>query len=150
MAKASRRPVPCFFDGACPGNQFGDKGPMRAAYVILDESVVRDVPDFDTPGGPRRSNNIAEYHGLMWLLEAIRRRVARDDRRTTFRISGDSQLVIRQMTGQYRVRDAHLSRLHNRARELANDIPIEWRWIPRSENKAGLLLEQAGKATREN
>ncbi len=150
MAKASRRPVPCFFDGACPGNQFGDKGPMRAAYVIQDAAVVRGVPDLDTPDGPRRSNNIAEYHGLMWLLEDIRRRVDREDRRTVYRISGDSQLVIRQMTGEYQVRDEYLFRLQHRARALAAGLPIEWRWVPRLENKAGLLLERAGKATREN
>jgi len=112
---------------------------MRAAFVFGPETFLRQVPDLATPSGPLRTNNVAEYHGLIWLLERIRNDPGR--RETSFRIHGDSQLVIRQMKGAYRVRETHLMSLHDRASKLAADLSIEWQWIPRRENKAGHLLE---------
>ncbi len=127
----------CYFDGACPGNQNATKGPIKAAYVIGDREVVRDVPDLMTPRGPLRSNNIAEYHGLIFLLEELVR--ARTE--VPVRICGDSQLVVYQMTGDYRVRQPHPTPLHARAKELAARLDVEFRAIPRERNRAGHLLE---------
>ena len=65
--------VECFFDGACPGNQFDQKGQMRAAFVIGLKSFIRDVPDLATPDGPLRSNNIAEYQGADYVPRTLAR-----------------------------------------------------------------------------
>lgn len=132
--------VSCFFDGACRGNQFSRKGPMRAAYVVGREEVVREVADLPSEAGPARSNNLAEYQALILLLRNLRGR-------TTSRpgeeyvIHGDSQLVVRQMLGRYRVRDAKLAPLHAEAVRLAAGLPVTFRWVPREENRAGHLLE---------
>lgn len=141
MAEPPRRRVESFFDGACPGNQFGEKGPMRAAYVVGGEEFVRDVPDLPTPDGPQRTNNIAEYQALISLLEHLRGLEAKTGRRGTYVICGDSQLVLRQMTGEYRVKEPRLAPLHERARKLASSLDVEWKWVPRERNKAGRLLE---------
>lgn len=130
----------CYFDGACPGNQFESKGPMRAAYVIDGAGTVRDVPDLRTPSGPKRSNNIAEYHALLFLLRELRERDRRAGR-GHYLVCGDSQLIVRQMTGEYRVRDADLRPLHEEARETAAGLDIRFRWVPRARNPAGHLLE---------
>jgi len=45
---------------------------MKAAFVIGDKEFIRDVLDLQTPDGPTRSNNIAEYHGLIFLLRHLR------------------------------------------------------------------------------
>jgi len=145
---------PCFFDGACPRNQFGKKGPMKAAYVIGDVEVVREVPDLDMPAGAVRSNNIAEYEALIFLLRELRERGAMKGIRGRYLIHGDSQLIIRQMRGEYRVTKPHLQRLHAEARKLCSGLDVEFRWVPRGKNRAGGLLEDrnrsAEKATREN
>lgn len=153
MASSVSR-IPCFFDGACPRNQFGRKGAMRAAFVMRDADTIAEVGDVDTPQGPVRSNNVAEYAGLILLLTELRGQDANRGIRGRYLVCGDSELVIRQMRGEYRVTAPHLKRLHARAKELAADLDVEFRWIPRRQNRAGLLLEERSqskpKATREN
>lgn len=133
-------PIPCYFDGACRRNQFADKGPMRAAYVVADEEHVHEVPDVPSDRGPRRSNNIAEYHALILLLRRLHERRPSHPGEA-YVIRGDSQLVVGQMEGRYRVRDEKLRPLHDEARRLAADLPVVFRWVPRTENRAGHLLE---------
>jgi len=131
----------CFFDGACPGNQFAQKGPMKAAFVIGEKESVRDVPDLRTPDGPMRSNNIAEYHGLIYLLQHLHDLDRERGSKGAYLIYGDSQLVIRQMHGQYRVRTAHLVPLHAEASRLSSELDVEFREVPREKNRAGFLLK---------
>jgi len=131
----------CFFDGACPGNQFAQKGPMKAAFVIGEKESVRNVPDLRTPDGPMRSNNIAEYHGLIFLLRHLRDLDRDRGSKGAYLICGDSQLVIRQMRGEYRVRTPHLVPLHEEASRLSSGLDVQFRRVPRKQNRAGLLLE---------
>src|SRR2546422_2917695 len=72
MSRGNDSRIVCYFDGSCPGNQFGGSGPMRAAFVVGDTKIVRQVPDLSTADGPIRSNNIAEYFGLIYLLQYVR------------------------------------------------------------------------------
>jgi ribonuclease HI len=153
MATRGGEQIICFFDGACPGNQFGGKGPMRAAYTIGDMQFVRDVPDLRTSEGPMRSNNIAEYHGLIYLLQHLKNLSNQRRERGRYSIRGDSQLVIRQMRGQYKVRSPHLRRLHEEASRLLTNLEVELREVPREKNRAGVILEMRTRrleATREN
>ena len=115
---------------------------MRAAYVVRDERFVREVPDLMSPKGPLRSNNVAEYHGLIYLLRHLRDLEVRSKRNGTYLVCGDSQLVLRQMTGRYRVRSDHLRRLNAEAMRLAQGLSVAFREVPREQNKAGFLLEQ--------
>jgi ribonuclease HI len=144
----------CYFDGACPRNQFGTKGPMKAAYVVEGVGRVREVDDLETPAGRIRSNNVAEYKALILLLDELRNRDRELGARGRYLICGDSQLVVRQMGGEYRVTQPHLQKLHAEATDLAAGLDIELRWILRRDNLAGRLLEvrhrRGKKATREN
>ena len=114
---------------------------MKAAFVIGDREFVRDVRDLQTPDGPMRSNNIAEYHGLIFLLQQLRDLDREHGSRGAYLICGDSQLVIRQMLGEYRVRTPHLVPLHAEALRLSSDLDVEFREVPREKNRAGFLLE---------
>ena len=107
--------IKCYFDGACPGNQFGTKAPMKAAYVVGSEEFIFAVPDLQTPQGRLRTNNIAEYHGLILLLRHLRDLESKRDVRGSYLVCGDSQLVIRQMRGEYRVKKPHLLGLYQEA-----------------------------------
>ncbi len=106
---------------------------MRAAYVIGGDEYVREVPDLDTAQGPMRSNNIAEYHGLIFLLRRLREIESETGRRGAYVIHGDSQLVIRQMKGRYRVKADHLRALHSQADSLAAQLDVTFEEIPRTE-----------------
>lgn len=135
-----RTTIECFFDGACRGNQFSRKGPMWVAYVVGAEEHVHEIPDLPTDRGPQRSNNIAEYRALILLLRRLHElQAARPGERDL--VSGDSQLVVYQMLGRYRVRDAKLLPLHEEAKRLAGGLPLTFRWVPRDRNPAGHLLE---------
>jgi len=114
---------------------------MKAAYVIGEKEFVRDVPDLKTANGPMRSNNIAEYFGLIYLLRELRGLESKQKGRIPYLMCGDSELVIRQMRGEYRVRALHLRELHAEAVRLASGMDIEFREIPREKNRAGFLLE---------
>ena len=114
---------------------------MKAAFVIGDKEFIRDVRDLQTPDGPTRSNNIAEYHGLLFLLRHLRNLDHERGSKGAYLICGDSQLVIRQMRGRYRVRTPHLVPLHAEASRLSSELDVEFREVPRERNRAGFLLE---------
>ena len=86
------------------------------------------------------TNNIAEYAALLALLEhAIAIAPA------LLEIRSDSLLLIRQMRGEFKVRDAKLQILHAAARRLAARLPrVTYAHVPREENKdADALANQA-------
>ena len=103
----------CEFDGGSRGN------PGPAGFGV----VVRDDRDVDTPiitAGRFigvATNNVAEYRGLIFALEQ-----ARDLGADQVTIRGDSELVIKQMKGQYRVKNAGLKPLYEQAQKIFAEI----------------------------
>lgn len=121
-------------DGACAGNP----GPMGIGGVLRcgDETVER----FSEAAGVG-TNNEAEYLAVIRLLEAA----------TKYGAPGvvcraDSELVVRQLNGEYAVRQLHLYRLYKRATRLAQSFSQDVRfvWIPREQNaEADALASKA-------
>ena len=100
------------FDGGSRGN------PGPAAFGV----VVRSADDntaLVTSGRfiGHATNNVAEWRGLIHGLER-----AAELGGTRVEVRGDSQLVIRQMTGQYKVKQPHLKPLHEQAKKVAGGI----------------------------
>jgi ribonuclease HI len=94
------------------------------------------------------TNNCAEYCGLIMGLEMIKQYCPRAQQLI---IRGDSQLIIRQMTGKYKVKAAGLIPFHQRATELINELigpdkiaSIEFEWIERSLNERADILSRRG------
>jgi ribonuclease HI len=112
-----------FFDGASRGNP----GAAGAGALLKDEKG--DLLWEDSLYLGRRTNNEAEYEGLLLLLREI---VKRDLRGV--QISGDSKLVISQMKGEWKVRQPHLQLLWQEAQELAKGRDLRYSWIPRERN----------------
>jgi ribonuclease HI len=78
------------------------------------------------------TNNVAEYEAMIWGLENALREGAQ--RLTLY---ADSQLMLRQMNGEYRVKNQNLKPLWARARTLTDRIgDVEFRHVPREENQA--------------
>jgi ribonuclease HI len=79
----------------------------------------------------RATNNVAEYQGL---LHGLRWAVARGAK--AVEIFSDSELLVRQMTGRYRVKNPGLQPLHHEAEALAGRFAhLRIRHVPREENR---------------
>lgn len=121
-------------DGASRGNP----GPAAVGVVVEDASgrVLREVSE----AIGQATNNVAEYRALLRGLEEARKLGARE-----VEIRTDSELVARQLLGQYRVRDPELRPLFESARrQLATFDRVSVRSVPRSENaRSDWLARQA-------
>jgi len=135
MTSAGRLRVQVYTDGAARGNP----GPAGAGVVILDRSDGAELYEGGVFIG-RATNNAAEYRGLLAGLEAAARLRADE-----VEVLSDSELLVRQMTGEYRVRNPRLRELHTRARELAGGFRrCSFRHIRREKNtRADRLANQA-------
>jgi ribonuclease HI len=120
------------------GGARGNPGPAAAAAVITDgDGTVLDEA-MEVLG--TQTNNAAEYRGL--LLGARR---ARELGATEVDFVNDSELVARQLTGEYKVKNAALRPLYDEAvRELAAFERWSVRSVPRAQNAdADALVNRA-------
>jgi ribonuclease HI len=110
------------------GGARGNPGPAAYGYVLEadDGSVL-------AAHGERigvATNNVAEYRGLLAALEWARTHGCR-----TLHVRSDSLLLVQQMLGNYKVKNAGLQPLHARARVLAHDIGrVTFEHVGRSSN----------------
>lgn len=129
------------FDGGSRGNP----GPAGIGAVVLDPSTdppTRLATVSEHIG--RATNNVAEYRALIAGLEAARAYPSR-----AIEIRGDSMLVIRQVEGTWRVKQAHLRPLLEKVRALlAGYERVVLRHVPREENADADLLVNAALDAR--
>jgi len=122
-----------YFDGAARGNP----GPAAVGWAIVTSDGVVDE------GAARigeATNNRAEYEALVRALE-----VARDRGFDAVDVRGDSELIVKQVTGEYDANDPALRERRVRAREL---LAVFDRWsiehVPREINeRADRLANEA-------
>jgi ribonuclease HI len=77
------------------------------------------------------TNNVAEYRGLLHALRLAARLGAEN-----VRICSDSELVVKQMKGEYRVKHADMIPLHREASQLLRGLPeASLRHVRREDNK---------------
>ena len=115
-----------FADGGSRGNP----GPAAGAAVLLDSNgeTIEEVHEYLGIA----TNNVAEWTGLLLGLQAARERGIR---RLTVRL--DSELVVKQLRGEYRVKNAGLLPLYQRARALVRGFElIDIKHVPRKQNAA--------------
>lgn len=93
------------------GGARGNPGPAGVGVVIHDAESGAAVHEAGYFVG-RTTNNVAEYHGLLKALAAARELGAKQ-----VDIRSDSQLMVRQITGQYRVKSEDLRPLYEQARQ---------------------------------
>lgn len=126
-------------DGASRGN------PGPASYaVILRGPEGTKIADLSKCIG-RQTNNIAEYYALVAALD-----YAAAHSIGALRVRSDSELLVRQMQGRYKVKNADLKPLHERAQKLSRGLGyfvIEH--VRREENReadalANLALDGGG------
>ncbi len=119
-----------FADGGSRGNP----GPAASGAVLYDEhgEVLREVGTFLGVA----TNNVAEWTGLLTGLEAAIELGVKD-----LAIRLDSELVVKQLSGAYRVKHEGLIPLHARAKVLLRSFArVDIRHVPRKQNAAADAL----------
>jgi ribonuclease HI len=113
-----------FADGGSRGNP----GPAASAAVLIgaDGETIEEVDAYLGVA----TNNVAEWTALLLGLQAARERGIR---RLIVRL--DSELVVKQLRGEYRVKHAALQPLHERARKLLRSFEhVDIGHVPRKQN----------------
>jgi len=110
-------------DGAC----FGNPGPMGIGIVVYREKKkIMEISEYVGEG----TNNIAEYLALIRALE-IAKRIGENE----VHIKTDSELLARQINGEYRVKDRKLKPLKARVDALMRGMKVKVEHVPREQNE---------------
>ncbi len=109
------------------GGARGNPGPAAIGAVVqgVDGEVIEER-------GERigtATNNVAEYRALLLGIERARELGASD-----LELVGDSELIVRQVKGEYKVKDATLRKLHAEVTRALR--PLEGRWSIRHVRRA--------------
>ena len=120
------------------GGARGNPGPAAYGYVLESE----DGHVLDARGEPIgvATNNVAEYRGLIAGLEkALELGV------TELEVVSDSELVVKQMEGEYKVKNEALRELNDRATDLAERLDkVAYTAVRRAHNElADRLVNEA-------
>ena len=130
----TRNEVIAYTDGASRGNP----GPAAAGFILIDSNGTQLQAKAFFLG--RNTNNVAEYTGVVKAIEAAVKINA--ERLTVF---SDSQLLVRQINGQYKVKSEQIRPLFQKAVELLSRFG-SWKvqFVGREKNKeADKLVNQA-------
>lgn len=112
------------------GGARGNPGPAGAGFVLEDDAGTCIASGGRFLG--TTTNNVAEYEALLLGLG-----VARDKGVTHLVVFSDSELLVRQMNGVYRVKHPNMKPLFERAQALAKSfVSLEVRHVPRAMNAA--------------
>jgi len=110
-AAAEPKSSPAAYRANIDGGSRGNPGPAAYGVVIRDGSgeLVAKLKKYIG----RVSNNVAEYYGLIAALD-----YAQSHKIRALRIESDSELLVKQMRGQYKVKSADLQPLFERAKKM--------------------------------
>jgi ribonuclease HI len=121
-----------FTDGASLGNP----GPMGVGIVIYrDGMIVEELSEYIGEG----TNNIAEYTAVIKALETVHGMGEMEAH-----VKCDSQLIVRQLNGEYKVKDPGLRPLHERVVHLCKGLKVHFEHIPREHNEEADKLSKEG------
>lgn len=121
------------FDGACgPMNPGGRCG--GGAVLIKDNKILAEIFDEYIPEKfGETSNNVGEYYGLLKALEYLLENKLENE---TIFIEGDSNMVIMQMSGRWRIKKGIYRDIALKTKETVNRFKnIMFIWVPREENE---------------
>ena len=135
--------ITAYIDGGARGN------PGPAGYGVHVEASDGEVLAELHGGIGIATNNVAEYNGLLAAL-----RWAIDHGHTELHIRADSELLVKQMRGEYKVKHPGLQPLYVRARRLVMELSnVTFEHVRRERNKdadrlSNLGMDEAEQATR--
>ena len=129
---------PAAYQANIDGGSRGNPGPAAYGVVIRDPmgEIVAKLKKYIG----QNTNNVAEYFGLIAALDYAETHGIR-----ALRVLSDSELLVKQMRGQYKVKSEDLRPLFERARKMAQALaPFRIEHVFREQNReADALVNQA-------
>lgn len=121
-----------YTDGASSGNP----GPMGIGIVIWrNDEKIKEISEYIGPG----TNNIAEYSAVLRALEEAKHIGEKE-----IIIKTDSELIVKQFKGEYKIKNKGLKPLKQKIDGLCLSLHVSFQHIPRERNKrADYLSKQA-------
>ncbi len=129
-----------YTDGASRGNP----GPASIGVVVYNDkrNVLKEYSE--TIG--KTTNNDAEYQAVIFALKKMRALFGKKNiKNYEILIKSDSQLLVSQLTGKYKIKDSNIQKLFIQVWNLKIDYhKVDFKHIPREQNKlADKLANQA-------
>ena len=114
----------------CDGGSRGNPGPAASAFVVIEKGDVIISKSFYLG---KTTNNVAEYtavyKALLWLSNSSYKNYS-----TAFYL--DSELVVNQLNGNYKVKSENLKPIFIKSKRLFNKLPkVTFVSVPRDKNK---------------
>jgi len=130
-----------FTDGGARGNP----GPAASGWVVYDEN--QNLLHSEGKYLGETTNNVAEYTALIEALKTAKGFAA-----TVLEIRMDSELIVKQMTGTYKIKQPHLQELASRVTKLLNTFEnYKFIHVRRELNKAAdKMVNEALDAKNKN
>lgn len=129
------------------GGSRGNPGPAAYGFIIEESSSKFKAEDSKFIG--ETTNNQAEYQGVLAALKTLKLKIKNLKLNTNDIIVEcllDSQLIVEQMNGNYKIKNEGLKPLFWRIKELIMELGgnVSFKHIPREENKeADKLVNEA-------
>ena len=126
-------------DGACAGNP----GPMGIGIVMWKNGKkIKEISEYIGEG----TNNIAEYSAVIWALEEAQKLGEKK-----VLIKTDSELFVKQLKGEYKVKSINLKEPNRRVHALCLNMHVKFEHVPREKNKlADKLSKEAIKDAKKS
>lgn len=121
----------------CDGGARGNPGPAAAAFVVEMEGeiIFRDAKFLGNT-----TNNVAEYQAVIIALEWLRKNLKKVNEEILFIL--DSELVVKQLKGIFRVKNENLRNFFFTIKEMESKINLKifYTSVPREKNKLADFL----------
>ena len=115
----------------CDGGARGNPGPAASAFAVIKEGKILHK---ESKYLGEATNNVAEYTAVIMALSWLTKEKITNGK-IVFNL--DSQLITKQLKGEYKIKSEKLKPLVLSAKSLENNIllKVEYMWNPRSKNK---------------
>ena len=121
------------------GGSRGNPGVAAGGALVIDGETGEVLAELGVYVGVA-TNNVAEYRGM---LEGLRRAYDLDPG-ASVHVRMDSQLVVEQMSGRWKIKHPDMQHLAREVRELIGHRHVTFEWIPRADNaRADALANRA-------
>ena len=133
--------IEVYFDGACEPNPYGRIG--YGAIIYKDTKQIYEISqEYKYAEGIKSTNNMAEYCAIYAALKYL---IHKKLNKYPVIARGDSQLVIKQLSGEWQIGKGEYILIAEKAKDLLKNFKqIEFAWLPRSfNNRADQLSRKA-------
>lgn len=115
------------------GGARGNPGPAASAFVVIENGrVIFKASKYLGVS----TNNVAEYSALILALYWLKKNQSKTiNKIATFHL--DSELIVKQLKGEYKIKNSKLKTLNNKIKKIEKNIELEIKYIyiPRAKNK---------------